>query len=293
MSIGLCLSGGGVKGAAHIGVLKALEEADIKIDYIAGCSSGSIVASLYAMGYKPMEILYIFKNYCKYITDFDKMIPFKIIGMIFTGKLKLKGLAKGNSLEYIIKEFCLKKNITNINEVDMPLAIPTVDIKTGEIIYFLNRELKNKNNNEDDRFEDYKIYENSGNLADIIRASSSLPCVFEPKYINGRYLIDGGVRMNTPAEILKNMGADKVITVSFDDNKKTNINNFNIVDVTLKSFDIMGHEMEYNQLKKSDYVIMPKLIDVSLLECDKVSYAANIGYMETRKQIEKIKESIM
>ena len=291
MSIGLCLSGGGVKGAAHIGVLKALEEEGIKIDYISGCSSGSIVASLYAIGYKPMEILYIFKNYCKYITDFDKMIPFKIVGMIFTGKLKLKSLAKGNSLECIMKDFCFKKNITDINEVDMPLAISTVDIKTGEIVYFLNKELKVKSKSS--KYEDIKIYENSGNLADIIRASSSLPCVFEPKYINGRYLIDGGVRMNTPAEILKNMGADKVITVSFDDNKKTNINNFNIVDVTLKSFDIMGHEMEFNQLKKSDCVIMPKLIDVSLLECDKVSYAANIGYMETRKQIEKIKESIM
>ena len=289
MSIGLCLSGGSVKGAAHIGVLQALEEEGIKIDYISGCSSGSIVASLYAIGYKPIEILYIFKNYCKYITDYDKMIPFKIIGMAFTGKLKLKGLAKGNSLECIMKDFCSNKNITNINEVKMPIAIPTVDIKTGEIIYFTNQEILNNSRS----YDDTPTYETSANLADVIRASTSLPCVFEPKCINGRYLIDGGVRMNTPVEILKKMNADKVLAVTFDDNKKCVINNLNIVDVTLKSFDIMGHELECDEIEKADYNLSIKLNDVSLLECNKISYAANIGYIETKKQIEKIKEYIL
>ena len=237
-------------------------------------------------GYKPMQILYMFKNYCKYITDFDKMIPFKIIGMAFTGKLKLKGLAKGDNLQYIMKDFCFKKNITNINEVSMPLAISTVDIKTGEIIYFTSKQISNINRS----YDDTPTYQTDANLADVIRASSSLPCVFEPKYINGRYLIDGGVRMNTPVQVLKYMGASKVITVSFDENNETSINKFNIVDVTLKSFDIMGHELEYKQLSLSDIVINPKLSNVSLLECSKVSYAANIGYIETKKHISKIRE---
>ena len=65
MKLGLALAGGGVKGAAHIGALKALEEENIKIDYIGGTSSGSIVATLYAAGYKPDDIYYIFKMYCK------------------------------------------------------------------------------------------------------------------------------------------------------------------------------------------------------------------------------------
>ena len=71
MGIGLALSGGGVKGAAHIGVLKALEEEKIKIDYIAGTSSGSIVSTLYAAGFSPDEIYYIFKKYCKKIKYVD------------------------------------------------------------------------------------------------------------------------------------------------------------------------------------------------------------------------------
>lgn len=67
MSLGLVLSGGGVKGAAHIGVLKALEEEKIKFNFISGTSSGSIVAGLYVSGYKPEEIYEIFKKYCKQI----------------------------------------------------------------------------------------------------------------------------------------------------------------------------------------------------------------------------------
>ncbi len=130
-----------------------------------------------------------------------------------------------------------------------------------------------------------------GDIASIVRASSSLPCVFEPKYLNGKYLIDGGVRMNTPVKVLKDMGATKVITISFDDSKKAEMCNFNIVDVTLKSFDIMGHESDYRQFDMSDYIVNIKMGNVSLLECSKASYAANIGYMVTKNNIDKIKEA--
>lgn len=286
MSIGLCLSGGGAKGAAHIGVLQALEEEGVKVDYISGCSSGSIVASLYAIGYSPKQILGMFTNYCKYITDYDKTVPFKILGMAFTGRLKLKGLAKGNNIEYFMRNFCYNKRVKSISDVKMPLAIPTVDIKSGEIIYFLSNKL---DNNMCRNFDDVPSYEYDCDLASVVRASISLPCIFEPKYIKGRYLIDGGIRMNSPVDILKKQGADKVITVSFDENKKSEVSNLNIVDVTLKSFDIMGHEIEYKQLMLSDIVIYPKMSNVSLLECSKITYAYNAGYEATKKNIKAIK----
>ena len=89
MGIGLALSGGGVKGAAHIGVLKALEEEKIKIDYIAGTSSGSIVSTLYAAGFSPDEIYYIFKKYCKKIKYVDIKNIFKLFFGLFASLTKI------------------------------------------------------------------------------------------------------------------------------------------------------------------------------------------------------------
>ena len=93
MNIGIALSGGGIKGAAHIGVLEALEEENIKIDYISGTSSGSIVATLYAVGYKPQEILKMFSMYCKFISKTDKKLPLRCIKTLFTGKITIKGFS--------------------------------------------------------------------------------------------------------------------------------------------------------------------------------------------------------
>ncbi len=287
MSIGLSLAGGGAKGAAHIGVLQALEEEGITVDYISGCSSGSIVAALYAIGYTPMNILFMFKTYCKNVTDYDKLVPLKIIGLAFTGKLKLKGIVKGNNLESVLKKYCLKKNIADISEVKMPLAIPTVDIDTGEIVYYLSKPLSKVC-----RFDDIPTYNYTGDLSKIVRASSSFPGVFEPKYLDGKYLVDGGVRMNCPIEVLKQMGATKVLAVTFDDSKCSKLNDMNVVSVTMKTFDIMGHEVNKEQLDLADQTINIKLDNVSLLDFSKVNNSAVIGYRAAKENISKIKEML-
>ena len=100
MKLGLSLSGGGVKGAAHIGVIKALEEKNIKIDSIAGTSSGSIVATLYAMGYNADEIYKIFKKYCKKIKYVDMKNIIKLIyGLVIRRKIIIDGLNSGKDIE--------------------------------------------------------------------------------------------------------------------------------------------------------------------------------------------------
>ena len=133
--LGIALSGGGAKGAAHIGVLQALHEANIKVDLISGTSSGSIIASLYAAGYEPYDILKIFNAYCTHIADYDKMLPFKLGSVFFKGRINIKGFVKGDKLENTLYKYFKYKNVANIRDIKMPLAIPTVDLNTGEVVF--------------------------------------------------------------------------------------------------------------------------------------------------------------
>ena len=109
MKFGLCLSGGGIKGAAHVGVIKALEESNVKIDMISGASSGSIVATLYAAGYNADEIYKFFKKYAKDIRYVDLKNIFKLIyGLILKNEIAITGLTVGKKLEEYVKKMCMK-----------------------------------------------------------------------------------------------------------------------------------------------------------------------------------------
>ena len=121
---GLCLAGGGIKAAAHIGALKAFEEENMKFDCVSGASSGSIIATMYALGYSSDEMWKMFKRYCKKITYIEWKQIFKmIVGLLFTRKLVVDGLNSGKVIEKIIKEICKDNQIENINQIKMPLMI--------------------------------------------------------------------------------------------------------------------------------------------------------------------------
>ena len=139
MKVGLSLAGGGVKGAAHIGAIKALEENNIKISAIAGTSIGSIVASLYAMGYNIEEMLKLFKYFAKGMLKTDP--KYLMYNLKSTKSIFGTGVISGEAIEDAVQECGKLKGITSMQDIKMPIAIPTVDIRTGKKIVFTNRKL--------------------------------------------------------------------------------------------------------------------------------------------------------
>lgn len=285
MSLGLALSGGGVKGAAHIGVLKALEEENIKIDYIGGTSSGSIVATLYAADYKPDEIYYIFKKYCKNIKYVDwKNILRLFFGLITTGTIVIDGLNSGKSINKLINKMCNEKNIYNISEIKMPLVIPSVNMCTGEVMCFSSSKMRN--------FSDNTVFINDAEIGNAVQASCSFPTVFSPCDYKDAKLIDGGARENVPWREVKFLGADKVISVIFEGEVDKSCCK-NLIDVAFRSFELMSKELSKYELDGSDYFIKIKSKKVSLLDMNKIDEFYELGYKEAKKFLKENKLKLL
>ena len=142
MKLGLALSGGGIRGIAHAGVLKALEDNNIKIDIIGGTSSGSLIASLYAIGYIPDEIFMLFKKYSKQICGINTAPIVSGIGTFLRNKkIYMKGLKSGETLERAYNGIAYKKGIKKLSDIQMPIVIPTVDITDSKV--FNSNEITN------------------------------------------------------------------------------------------------------------------------------------------------------
>lgn len=278
MKLGICFAGGGIKGAAHIGALKAFEEENIKFDYISGTSSGSIVATLYAIGYKPEEIYKIFKKYINKINyiEIENIIRL-ILGLIIKRKITIKGLNSGKIIEKLINKECNKKGIYNINQINKKLLIPSVDLCDGKIYIFSS--IKNRGT-----YSNKIIYEDNIEIGKAVRASCSYPGVFSPMQYKDTYLIDGGIRENVPWKELKECGVDKVISVIFENEIKKK-REINIIDTITKSIDILCHELSIYELEGANNLIKIKTKDIHLLDKNKMDYLYNLGYIETKGKI--------
>lgn len=285
MKIGLSLSGGGVKGAAHIGVIKALEEENIKIDSISGTSSGSIVATLYAMGYRSNEIYDIFKKYCKKIRYVDFWNILKLIyGLVFKRKIIIDGLNSGKAIENLINDIAKGKNIKDISDIHFPLVIPSVNIYNGKVTGFTS--YKNEK-----RYLSNTIFVNHMNIGKAVRASCSYPVVFSPCEFNNTNLIDGGIRENTPWRELKEIGTDKVISVVFREKFDKNCC-MNIIDVATRSIGLLSNELSNYEWNGTDYLLEIYTEKIGLLDMDKIEELYEIGYETAKKQIHNIKQLI-
>lgn len=204
--IGLALAGGGAKGLAHIGILKAIDSAELNIDYLTGTSMGSIVGGLYAAGYSGDSIEYIARhiNWGSLLSNSIPMTSYIMEEKSEYGKyaveLPMKGLKVSlpsgflESQELWLtlqKYFYPVSDITDFSKLSIPYACIGTDLATGESVVL-----------------------NKGSLARAIRSSMAIPGAFSPVDWEGRRLVDGGVTRNFPVKDLKEMGATYTIGVS-------------------------------------------------------------------------------
>ena len=281
MKIGIALSGGGTRGIAHAGVLKALEENNMKISAIGGTSSGALIAGLYVLGYTPEEILDLFKKHAKEIVGvgINPMIT-RIKNII---RKENSGFRKGEEIEKLFNQLAQDKGIKTISEITkMPIAIPTVDIKNGKEYIFTNH-IPNETNV-------YKKYIGDISVGKALRATSSFPAVFCPCDFGEHKFLDGGALNNVPVMEVKKQGMDRVLAVNFKADEITDTSNY--LDIAMRAIDLMGSKIAEENVKQSDYVITICTDKTGLLDLEKLDSCYQYGYRTTMEQINKIKEII-
>ncbi len=286
LKIGLALSGGGARGIAHIGVIIALEEEGIPIDYVAGTSMGSIVGGLYAAGYsgedqknivhqidwegifneKPepsseliskrygmMESIAVFR-----FRFWDVYIPF--------------GLMNGQRINDELFKLTAQANYaakSNFDSLSIPYRPVVVDISTGEVVAI-----------------------NRGDLAQAIRGSMAIPFLFYPAKINDRHMVDGGVLNVIPTDIVKEMGADIIIGVDLEGLFPLGKEPTNLMEIADHTIDIMIRELKQKNIALADVLIEPNLGMHSSTDYSEFDSLVELGYREAKNKMGEIKKII-
>lgn len=281
MKLGLALSGGGIRGIAHAGALKALEDSGIKIDVIGGTSSGAMISSLYAIGYSPYYIYMLFKRYSKDLVGISNIPIISGIKKFAASKmLKNIGEKTGRIIEEEYNRLAENKNIKNISDIkSMPLVIPTVDVQSSKEYIFTNKV--------PDIIENKEKYITDIPLGKAVRASSSFPGVFSPCEFKNYKFLDGGILNNIPVIEVKKQGADKVIAINFkaDDIDETS----NMMDLGMRTIDIMGNKISEENLAQSDFILTISTDKTGLLDAEKLDSCYNYGYNAVIDNLSKIK----
>lgn len=283
--IGLVLAGGGAKGAAHVGVIKVLEELGVPIDYIAGTSMGAIVGGLYASGLSSDELATaiisidwndIFDDKpARENRDFRRKLDDQ--GFLVRYKLGFKdgsfqfprGVINGQKLELVLRDFSKKAiRINNFDKLPIPFRAVATDIETGEAVIL-----------------------GSGDLANAMRASMAVPGVFPPIENNGRLLVDGGLADNMPIDVARKMGADILIVVGFPEQLKKRGELNSAVSIVVQSLDLLisqNSRIQLKTLRPQDVYIEPALGDIGAVSFDRAAEAIPIGEQAARDVADKL-----
>ena len=282
----LVLSGGGARGAAHIGVIKVLEEMHVPIDCIAGTSMGAIVGGLYASGMSAEEIQ---KNVAsidweeafsdnipredrsfRRKRDDDLYLVKHKPGIADDGKIKLPtGLLQGQKIALIFKDLTLPvSDIRDFDQLSIPFRAVATDIATGKAVVL-----------------------GSGDLATSMRASMSIPSIFAPVEMDGRLLVDGGVSDNLPVDVARAMGADIVIAVDISTplmKREQLTSTLSIMSQLTGILTRRNTEEQIASLAVNDILILPDLGDISTADFSDAAAAIPRGRAAAEQHREQL-----
>jgi NTE family protein len=279
--VGLVLSGGGARGAAHVGVLKVLEEMRVPIDAIAGTSMGAVVGGLYASGMsaKDIEALIGSVNWQDAFQDRPPraQLGFRrkqddrnflvryALGIRDEGFVLPRGLVQGQKLEQLLRNATLPVgDVQDFDELAIPFRAIATDLETGAAVVL-----------------------KSGDLVTAMRASMSAPGVFEPVQLDGRLLVDGGLVENLPIETARSMGVDVLIIVDVSFPLYSRDQLTSPLEVTNQAFAIMVRSRTLEQLAKrqpGDIVIVPPLERITSVDFTRVPQALRAGEQAASSQ---------
>jgi NTE family protein len=249
--IALVLGGGAAKGFAHIGVIKSLEAQGIKPDIVVGTSVGSLVATLYASGYDGFGLQ-------RLAMDMKE-------SMVSDWSLPDRGILKGEALQEFVNKTVQGRPLEKLNR---KVAVVATDLQSGDPIVF-----------------------ERGDAGMAVRASSSVPGVFQPVRISGREYVDGGLVSPVPVKVARNLGADFVIAV--DIASKPSLKPVQgTLDVLLQTFTIMGATIAASELQQADVVIKPDISKLSSTDFQSRHLAILEGERATQPIIPEIRRKL-
>lgn len=276
VKVGLSLSGGGVRGAGHLGIVKALYENKIYPEIFTGTSAGSIVASLLAIGYSPDKALEEFEKISKNMID----IAYGYLIRNVFHPLSIEGFVKGDVLEKSLDSMFKGQNISKIYS---PLGIVATDINKAKQVIFTNSRVDLFDHTKINDVRALYVHSPEIKLSEIVRASSSMPPAFLPKYINDMKLVDGGVTNNLPSDVAVALGADKVLSI--DLGSASEVETKGIIDIAQECINIFMIREVYGNEEDFGFYMNPKIYDIRALETSKIQECFDRGYAYGKSQI--------